>query len=304
MLMETGHESGGSSSRQNRGGLLDHNEKDEEVDDDEEEDDGNMDGGDEEEVAENALRAKKLQMMGTYQSSLNLTSYHRHTNGSASPSPMIPFRSGSEGYASSAMILDEDGNLIERYSDSAYHRDSASGYSPDPSSSTGSHRMPVMSPRLQSSSSQGSSGYSQGPCGSSYYTEAASSYSQGYPRYSVATPSCSMAVGAHHHPQQHRMLGAESASSGGGSGSQHATGRVRGSGGPSKNHCCPVPGCMKRFKRLEHLKRHTKTHTLERPFACTSFGCNKRFSRSDNLCKFSFLVGCDMFVIIVQSKLC
>ncbi|KAK3830325.1 MAG: hypothetical protein J3R72DRAFT_348039, partial [Linnemannia gamsii] len=52
---------------------------------------------------------------------------------------------------------------------------------------------------------------------------------------------------------------------------------------PSKNHCCPVPGCMKRFKRLEHLKRHTKTHTLERPFACTTSGCNKRFSRSDNL---------------------
>ncbi|KAK5822385.1 hypothetical protein F5H01DRAFT_258799, partial [Linnemannia elongata] len=60
-------------------------------------------------------------------------------------------------------------------------------------------------------------------------------------------------------------------------------GHVRGLGGPSKNHCCPVPGCMKRFKRLEHLKRHTKTHTLERPFVCTNSGCNKRFSRSDNL---------------------
>ncbi|KAF9138974.1 hypothetical protein BGX30_008514 [Mortierella sp. GBA39] len=60
-------------------------------------------------------------------------------------------------------------------------------------------------------------------------------------------------------------------------------GRVRGMTSSAKNHCCPVSGCMKRFKRLEHLKRHTKTHTLERPFVCLTAGCNKRFSRSDNL---------------------
>lgn len=309
MPMEAGHESSGSNSLLDRGGFLDHDEEDEDDrvddeevgdDDEEDEDDEDMDGGDEEEVAENALRAKKLLMMGTYQSSFNLTSHHRHVNGSISPSPMIPIRSSSEGYATSAMILDKDGNPIQGFGDGAYHRHSISGYSPDPSSSAGSHCIPVMSPRLQSSSSQGSSRYSQGPRGSSYHTEASSSYSQGYPRYGVATTSSSMAVGAHHYPQQHRMLGAGN----GGSSSLHSIGRVRGSGGPSKNHCCPVPGCMKRFKRLEHLKRHTKTHTLERPFACTNSGCNKRFSRSDNLCKFSFHAGCDMFVIFVQSNLC
>lgn len=50
---------------------------------------------------------------------------------------------------------------------------------------------------------------------------------------------------------------------------------------PQKSHSCPIPTCGRLFKRLEHLKRHVRTHTQERPYVCSS--CNKAFSRSDNL---------------------
>ncbi|KAF1798506.1 hypothetical protein FB192DRAFT_1251179, partial [Mucor lusitanicus] len=51
----------------------------------------------------------------------------------------------------------------------------------------------------------------------------------------------------------------------------------------AKSHICPVLQCQGRFKRLEHLKRHMRIHTLERPFSCSYAGCQKSFSRSDNL---------------------
>lgn len=50
-----------------------------------------------------------------------------------------------------------------------------------------------------------------------------------------------------------------------------------------KSHICPIIQCQGRFKRLEHLKRHMRIHTLERPFSCNFPGCQKSFSRSDNL---------------------
>lgn len=50
---------------------------------------------------------------------------------------------------------------------------------------------------------------------------------------------------------------------------------------PQKSHSCPITACGRIFKRLEHLKRHVRTHTQERPYICPH--CNKAFSRSDNL---------------------
>ncbi|KAG2135357.1 STE-12 alpha [Suillus bovinus] len=49
----------------------------------------------------------------------------------------------------------------------------------------------------------------------------------------------------------------------------------------SKVFVCPLYSCGRLFKRMEHLKRHVRTHTMERPFPCDF--CKKRFSRSDNL---------------------
>ena len=48
-----------------------------------------------------------------------------------------------------------------------------------------------------------------------------------------------------------------------------------------KSHVCEI--CDRRFKRLEHLRRHNKSHTGERVFRCEVTGCGKWFGRSDNL---------------------
>ncbi|TKY89332.1 hypothetical protein EX895_001863 [Sporisorium graminicola] len=64
-------------------------------------------------------------------------------------------------------------------------------------------------------------------------------------------------------------------------------GRVRNAGPPplivssaDKLHVCR---CGKRFKRMEHLNRHNRMHTQERPHKCPVEACGKFFGRSDNL---------------------
>ncbi|KAI9140819.1 STE like transcription factor-domain-containing protein [Paraphysoderma sedebokerense] len=46
---------------------------------------------------------------------------------------------------------------------------------------------------------------------------------------------------------------------------------------------CQEPGCGRGFKRYEHLRRHARIHSGEKPFKCPVEKCGRSFSRSDNL---------------------
>ena len=45
---------------------------------------------------------------------------------------------------------------------------------------------------------------------------------------------------------------------------------------------CDFKDCGKEFIRKEHLNRHFRIHTKQKPFLCWIEGCPKSFSRSDN----------------------
>ncbi|KAI1328565.1 hypothetical protein F5Y16DRAFT_151047 [Xylariaceae sp. FL0255] len=49
----------------------------------------------------------------------------------------------------------------------------------------------------------------------------------------------------------------------------------------SKRFECSIPGCVKVFRRKEHLTRHQKSHNTELPYVCNI--CGRRYARSDVL---------------------
>ncbi|KAF9910614.1 hypothetical protein EC991_006173 [Linnemannia zychae] len=228
----------------------------------------------------------------------SMSGSYQHLNGSVSPP-----RSNSDSYSGS-VPMDEDGNPLHpqhRHTLPGYHHqtpqhhgggygdyDHMGGYPPSPRMhhhSSGSAPSSSFYPSGQQYSGPSSSsmnGYHNHPQFPAYHPQ----------QYSMEDPA-SYHLHAHHphgmppmsatasshlqqQPQPPQQQHQRSNNAVGG-------GRVRGMTSSAKNHCCPAMGCSKRFKRLEHLKRHTKTHTLERPFVCSTAGCNKRFSRSDNL---------------------
>ncbi|KAI8927945.1 hypothetical protein BC831DRAFT_412338 [Entophlyctis helioformis] len=50
-----------------------------------------------------------------------------------------------------------------------------------------------------------------------------------------------------------------------------------------KTYPCAFEGCNKMFNRPEHVVRHNRMHTGERPYKCPMEDCGKSFTRSDNL---------------------
>ncbi|KAJ2851125.1 hypothetical protein IWW36_001376 [Coemansia brasiliensis] len=53
--------------------------------------------------------------------------------------------------------------------------------------------------------------------------------------------------------------------------------------GIERKYACDWEGCGQTFDRIEHLNRHTRRHTGEKPYCCLVSHCSKKFSRFDNM---------------------
>ncbi|KAJ2903837.1 Up in starvation, partial [Coemansia aciculifera] len=53
--------------------------------------------------------------------------------------------------------------------------------------------------------------------------------------------------------------------------------------GSERKYTCDWHGCGQAFDRIEHLNRHKRRHTGEKPYRCLSSRCTKLFSRFDNM---------------------
>ncbi|KAI8372011.1 hypothetical protein EDC96DRAFT_501270 [Choanephora cucurbitarum] len=52
---------------------------------------------------------------------------------------------------------------------------------------------------------------------------------------------------------------------------------------PKVFRCTGYGDCQMVFTRSEHLARHTRKHTGEKPYLCIMPGCTRKFSRFDNM---------------------
>ncbi|KAJ2218976.1 Up in starvation, partial [Coemansia sp. RSA 485] len=53
--------------------------------------------------------------------------------------------------------------------------------------------------------------------------------------------------------------------------------------GVDRKYVCDWPECAQAFDRVEHLNRHKRRHTGEKPYRCLISKCTKLFSRFDNM---------------------
>ncbi|KAF9140515.1 hypothetical protein BGX30_006404 [Mortierella sp. GBA39] len=93
----------------------------------------------------------------------------------------------------------------------------------------------------------------------------------------------------HHHQQQRMSLESQASPPARKSSTVKGVGKGTGNGGlgssssPKTFQCTGYPGCNMVFTRSEHLARHERKHTGEKPYKCIVANCPRTFSRYDNM---------------------